>query len=422
MHVRRTAPLLAVLLAVPLVAVAVPASAAPLCEGLPATVVGSPGDDEIRGSAGDDVIVALGGNDTVLAGGGDDTVCGGDGDDVLHGEGGTDLLRGGNGDDELFGGLDALVENRASGWSRVGDDLYGGPGNDLLDPGADDRESDAFALDTVHYDLAEAAVHVDLGAGTASGQGDDTIVPGTLQVYGSPFDDVLVGSPRTDVLHGGAGADLLRGRAGEDYLYPDDEGGPADADVVRGGPDRDVVIAYAGADLIVGGGGNDSLQDAGRTGADRLRGGGDDDRLTDLLVDAPGQSARGGAGRNILGLDTAFGDVRPPGMLDLAAGGATVRWQGRRVDVDVRDFRVVHLPEGAWDFSGTDGPDTAYGRLGPNRFFGRAGDDRLVGSPRDDLFVGGPGTDTAVPRRGTDTCRSVEQVLSPDRGSCAGQA
>ncbi len=421
MDVRRTAPLLAVLLAVPVLAVNAPASAAPLCDGKPATVVGSPGDDLIQGSAGDDVIVALGGDDTVLAGGGDDVVCGGDGNDVLRGGDGSDLLRGGNGDDELYGELDALVENRASGLSRIGDDLYGGPGDDLLDAGADARETDAFALDTVHYDLSETPVQVDLGTGTATGQGSDTVEPGTLQVYGSPFADVLVGSPRTDVLQGGAGPDTLRGLAGEDFLYPDAEGGPADADVVRGGPDRDVVLAFAGADLLAGGGGHDSIQDAGRSGADRLRGGAGDDRLTDLLVDAPGQSVRGGAGRNILGLDTAFGTSRPPGVLDLAAQRATVRWQGRSVGVDVRDFRIVHLPQGAWDFYGTDGPDTAYGRRGPNRLFGRAGDDHLEGSPKDDLFVGGPGTDSAQPRRGTDTCRSIERVISPDRGTCDSQ-
>jgi Ca2+-binding RTX toxin-like protein len=403
------------------VAVWVPASAAPLCDGRPATVVGSPGDDRIQGSAGADVIVALGGDDTVLGGGGDDVVCGGDGNDVLHGEGGSDVLRGGNGDDELYGGLDALVENRGSGLSRIGDDLYGGPGNDHLDAGADTRESDAFALDTIHYDLSETPVRVDLDAGTATGQGSDTIEPGTLQVYGSPFADVLLGSSRTDVLQGGAGADTLLGAAGEDFLYPDDEGGPADADVVRGGPDRDVVLAFGGPDRIAGGSGDDSIQDAGRTGADRLRGGAGRDRLSDLLVDAPGQSLRGGADRNILGLDTAFGTARPPGALDLSAGRATVRWQGRSVHVDVRDFRIVHLPQGAWDFYGTDGPDTAYGRRGPNRLFGRAGDDHLEGSPQDDLFVGGAGTDTAQPRRGTDTCRSIERVISPDRGTCDSQ-
>jgi Ca2+-binding RTX toxin-like protein len=395
-----------------------PATAATTCAGRTATVVGTAAGETLHGTAGDDVIAAGGGDDTVLAGAGDDVVCGEDGADIVRGGNGADVLRGGDGDDQLYGELDALVENRASGLSRIGDDLYGGLGDDRLDAGADTRESDAFALDTIHYDLAEAAVRVDLGAGSATGQGADTIAAGTLQVYGSAFGDDLVGSPRTDVLQGGAGPDTLRGAAGEDFLYPDDEGGPADADVVRGGADRDVILAFPGADLLVGGAGNDTLQDAGRSGADRLRGGAGDDRVIDLLVDASGQWLRGGTGRNILGLGTAFGEARPPGLVDLGAERAAVRWQGRAVVVGVRDFRVVHLPDGAWDFRGTAGPDTAYGRIGPNRLYGRGGDDRLEGSPRDDLIDGGAGYDTAQPRGGTDTCRSVEAIRTPSQGVC----
>ena len=60
-------------------AVAVPQ----LCNGRPATVVGTAGDDLLKGTESDDVIVGLAGNDRMVGLGGNDTMCGRDGDDVL---------------------------------------------------------------------------------------------------------------------------------------------------------------------------------------------------------------------------------------------------------------------------------------------------------------------------------------------------
>src|SRR4051794_33210814 len=60
----------------------VPAAAAdaPSCQGLPATIVGTPGDDVITGTPGPDVIVGLDGRDEIHARAGDDVVCAGPGD------------------------------------------------------------------------------------------------------------------------------------------------------------------------------------------------------------------------------------------------------------------------------------------------------------------------------------------------------
>ncbi|KAA1427163.1 hypothetical protein F0U47_06530 [Nocardioides antri] len=85
------------------------------CGGLPATIVGTAGDDDIDGTEGDDVIVGLAGDDTIGDGGGDDVVCGNLGDDLLWSEGGDDLLIGGGGADG------ALV-----GFGR--DEVHGGRG------------------------------------------------------------------------------------------------------------------------------------------------------------------------------------------------------------------------------------------------------------------------------------------------------
>jgi Ca2+-binding RTX toxin-like protein len=72
---------------------------APLCDGSPATRVGTNDPDRIIGTAGPDVVVALGGNDSVSGLGGDDKICGGTGGDVLRGGGGKDDLLGGPGRD-----------------------------------------------------------------------------------------------------------------------------------------------------------------------------------------------------------------------------------------------------------------------------------------------------------------------------------
>ena len=75
----------------------------PWCGGR-ATIVGTPGADDLFGTPGPDRIAALGGDDLVHAGDGDDTVCGGPGDDALWGGAGDDSLAGGPGTDAADGG------------------------------------------------------------------------------------------------------------------------------------------------------------------------------------------------------------------------------------------------------------------------------------------------------------------------------
>ena len=55
---------------------AVSAQDAPvLCDGHVATIVGTPGDDDLLGTKGDDVIAGLQGNDFIEGRGGDDIIC-----------------------------------------------------------------------------------------------------------------------------------------------------------------------------------------------------------------------------------------------------------------------------------------------------------------------------------------------------------
>ncbi|MGH9364364.1 MAG: S8 family serine peptidase, partial [Thermoanaerobaculia bacterium] len=106
-----------------------------LCNGRPATIVGTNGNDNFAGTPFNDVIHGLAGNDTIAGLDGKDVICGGPGRDRLSGNRGNDrlfgdakndVLKGGSGNDRLFGqgGNDAM--NGQSGFDRCN----GGSGND----------------------------------------------------------------------------------------------------------------------------------------------------------------------------------------------------------------------------------------------------------------------------------------------------
>jgi hypothetical protein len=92
------------------------------CNGLPATIIGTFGNDTLFGTAGNDVIHGRGGNDIIRGLAGKDVICGGKGDDRLFGDQGKDQLFGGRGDDVLKGGTD-------------NDRLFGQAGSDAMDGG-----------------------------------------------------------------------------------------------------------------------------------------------------------------------------------------------------------------------------------------------------------------------------------------------
>jgi len=196
----------------------VPPPVPPTCNGLPATRVGTDGDDIIIGTPGPDVIVALGGDDVVEAGDGYDVICGGPGDDTLKGGPGDDVLIGGAGRDSLHGqaGNDTLVgktgQDRLIGGTG-GDRLHGGPDNDVLrgGPGTDIlRGGDGSDL------LAGGEGHDRIFGGSgpdrlAGHDGNDTL-------NGQTGDDWLCGGPGADILNGGLGRNTIRGRQEEDTM------------------------------------------------------------------------------------------------------------------------------------------------------------------------------------------------------------
>ncbi len=97
-----------------------------LCKGVPATVIGTTGNDVLTGTTGRDVVAALSGNDRVSTLGGNDLVCAGAGQDRANGGAGRDRLLGQGGNDRLrgAGGRDTL--RGGGGFDRCN----GGPGAD----------------------------------------------------------------------------------------------------------------------------------------------------------------------------------------------------------------------------------------------------------------------------------------------------
>jgi Ca2+-binding RTX toxin-like protein len=243
-------------------------------------VVGDEGKDELDGGGGIDTVsyarspngvrvdlsagtVRGWGKDTVaeienIVGSNDDddltagrreasTIAGRDGDDVLTGSGASDILDGGNGDDRIDGGPGQanvvtyagapqgvevdLTAGTATGWgtdtvsgiqfvigSDFGDTLTGNTQRNTFSPGGgDDTIVGIGSGDTVDLTSASAGVVVDLAAGTATGNGVDTL-SGIGSVDGSAFDDTITGDQRRNTLNGAAGDDTILGNEGPDTL------------------------------------------------------------------------------------------------------------------------------------------------------------------------------------------------------------
>jgi hypothetical protein len=259
-------------------------------------IVGTDGRDVIFAQAGNDTVCSLDGNDKVHGDAGNDTIDAGPGNDKVYGGIGQDALIGGEGNDELYGGADG--DDLEGGYGadllcgRAGDDtLVGGPGPDVLKGGADNDTLDGggssdvlsggpqrdvldggegtdtlignagmdrFVLDNEdarldggrNRDTADFSqlkpgllaaidgVEIDLGAQTVGGASMLESIVDIEDVFGTPFDDVIIGNAKSNLLHGGGGNDRLRGKAKRDTLI-----GGAGVDHAHGGPGIDACAA-----------------------------------------------------------------------------------------------------------------------------------------------------------------------------------
>jgi Ca2+-binding RTX toxin-like protein len=228
---------------------------------------------------------------------GNDIISGGALNDVIYGDSGNDRLLGGGGNDKLFGGNGT-------------DTLLGGLGDDTLDGGSGN--------DTADYSTSASVVTANLALGTATGEGNDTLL-NIEHLIGSSFDDVLTGSGGNNNLSGGAGNDIIHGGGGNDTLT-----GGAGLDQLFGDDGHDT-LKWDSADTFDGGTGFDTL-DANRSNADTidlrapafsnleriLTGGGNDTvtlSLNDVLSDTADHQfvADLGSGTDKLHVDTSGG-------------------------------------------------------------------------------------------------------------------
>lgn len=250
------------------------AGAPTTCQGLPATIIGTDGDDEVFGTAERDVVSLGEGDDSFEGGTGDDVVCGGPGDDTLFALEGVVRLDGGKGDDRLQAssgvvrgghGNDTLeaVEEEVDGLDvDLGPDadlarldslhhatVRGSAGDDtfeVIEPGWGGLDADGThgrllggkGEDVLSFAGNSHRIRIDVRAGTATWSQGDLAFAHVNEFHGSTNDDVVRGTPEDDRLFGHAGDDRLVGGGGPDLLV-----GGAGRDVAYGGPGRDTCSA-----------------------------------------------------------------------------------------------------------------------------------------------------------------------------------
>jgi RTX calcium-binding nonapeptide repeat (4 copies) len=195
------------------------ASSASTCFGKKPTMVGDRGDERLRGTPRTDVILAMGGDDHILGRGGRDLICAGPGDDAVGGEGGRDALSGQGGNDRLYGGSgnDRLFAGGGTANELLGNDgddlLQGGPGFERMfgQEGRDILRGGESIVDRAVFVFSDSRMVVDLGAGTARGEGHDALRE-IEDVEGSRHNDILYGDREPNWFFPRAGADRVDGR------------------------------------------------------------------------------------------------------------------------------------------------------------------------------------------------------------------
>ena len=298
-------------------------------------------------------------------------------------------------------------------------DLFAGPGDDVIDGGAGyDRLEGGAGADVIRggpgggmasYLYSDAGVEVNLEEGTARGghAGGDTFpgedyyrgydLNGELVVltrssdiyalFGSANDDILTGSRVGNRLYGYYGDDELDGGAGWDFLV----GGPG-ADVLRGGDGIDSV-SYFTSDAAVEVRLHDGKARGGDAEGDTFPGtmmvGYTDPDGNTQMVEVPDIERVGGSDHDDV-LAGAHGS-------NLLAGGA---------GDDVLDGREgddrLFGQEGNDELRGGEGDDELYGDDGNDELHGGVGDDLLVAGDGDDVLNGGEGDDGLYGQDGND--------------------
>ena len=356
----------------------------PSCHGHRATIVGHGGFDHLVGTTGPDVIVGLGSADDIRGRGGHDIVCGGPGADRIIGGRGRDVEWGGSGADTLVGsgGDDVLVSGPAN------NTLVGGAGDDVL---ISSTTTDHLLFAGTPVPSTSHPVHVDLRAGSATGQGRDRIRiknPDAGAFVQVASGSVVRGTDHDDVFHG-SGSTYF-GRGGNDQVYG--------ASTAHGGPGNDYFEALLApgerrAPRFFGGAGDDQIQTSTPV-------------LADMVVD-------GGPGEGDVAY-LGFAQSGATSFAHLTVDLATQLVTADTVAFPLRSFTRVSVLSAqavaaSYEIDGTEGPDSIrFAGPAPVTVHGRGGDDVIATASADDYVDGGEGTDTADTGPGADACVSVE--------------
>ena len=429
-------------------------------------LAGSPHDDTLTGNAAANWLFGHGGDDTLSGGAGDDRLYAGPGFTTLNGGPGADWLvgraepnpryedrfewaayatspeavtvnlrdgtaTGGDADGDLLHGIDGLIgsahDDTLTG-NRLGNELYGGAGDDVLaggglspgywdylegGPGADtltgSAPTDGSATTFAAYRESPEGVTVDLHDSTAMG-GDaagDTF-ESIQSLLGSRHDDTLAGDNHTNVLVGGDGQDALDGREGDDVLHGDHLKGHSRGgnDTLNGGPGHDWLAGGPGGDALSGGAGQD-------TADYRASGAGITVRLHNAT--AAGGDATGDTFAVLLTIEYADADgntqtERVPDIEHLHGSDHHDTLAG-----DSRDNTLAgHAGDDTLYGGPGGGDDTLHGGAGDDRLYGGRGEDTLSGGRGNDTLHGGPDHDTLYGGAGDDTF-----VFAPGHGEDA---
>ncbi|MEA2434716.1 MAG: hypothetical protein QOG54_2173 [Actinomycetota bacterium] len=458
-------------------------------------MVGSDLTERFHGTPGDDVVVAGGGDDEIFGKGGNDTICAGSGVDVLWGSAGNDVLLGGSGDDDMIGGKGKDRYSGGSGFDDVdsydstapiqadlnkdtleisgtiepiksveviygsnfddviiGDEgenyLFAEGGNDRVlgnggidflagGPGDDELDGGEGELNSVSYWLSETPVRADLGAGTVTGEGSDTIANFNI-LRGSSHDDVLVGSERGEHIIAEDGADQVNALGGDDAIYAE-----RGEDTIDGGDGLDTISyffsarpvqidlaaktatefeehdAFTSIEAAIGSDYDDTID--GTNGNDIIGGGLGNDILRGLDGDL--DILDGGLGDDTIDGGPGFGDVAsfsgsPEGVVaSLSSGTATGQGNDTLVGLE--------------GLAGSAAKDQLTGDINNNYLTGNLGDDRLDGGGGIDVVYYGSSSEGITVNlaagsaggAGSDALASTEGVYgSPSNDTMSGDA
>jgi len=393
---------------------------------------------------------------TLDGGQGADTMTGGAGNDVYIVDNAGDIVieTAGQGIDEirLTGGALVMTDSMEIETIRLtataADITANSQDNLVVNGDGDNRVDGGAGVDTLVFRDATVAVSVDLSLGTATGQGQDTLIS-IEAVEGSRYDDTLRGSDVDNTLLGGLGKDLLWGGMGADSLdggYGKDtlEGGDGN-DWLDGGSEADVMVGGAGDDFYTVNAGDTVVED-GDAGSDtinladylrgdtpyvlpenveNLQGQGMylvGNSLDNRIIGANGYSdtidgglgadtMRGGTGNDYYVVDNAK-DV----VIELAGGGDdTVKLLAGSLVLNNTNMAIeyVRLESQAVDLTGNDLNNTVLSGAGDNRIDGAGGFD-IVSY---ELATNGVNIDLGlgtVTGWGNDTLINVEQVSGSD--------